>query len=160
VFAAISFYWAAGGTVGLETLGAEIEREALARDPDTVALVWLTGGLKVVGGLLALAMVPLWSRRLPRSAVSVLGWATGLLLLVYAAANFVQHGLMEAEAIDTPAALGSSAVTWHLALWDPFWLAGGVLFTAAAWRFGRLTRPGPRRGRPRPGRASESAPRA
>jgi Protein of unknown function (DUF3995) len=160
VFAAISFYWAAGGTVGLETLGAEIEREALAREPETVALVWLTGGLKVVGGLLALALVPLWSSRLPRSAVLVLAWATGVLLLAYGAANFVQHGLMEAGAIDTPAALGSSAVTWHLALWDPVWLAGGILFTAAARRYGRATRPGPPRGRPRPDPASGSGPLA
>jgi Protein of unknown function (DUF3995) len=136
----MSFYWAAGGTVGLETLGAEIEREARAREAGTVALVWLTGGLKVLGGLLALAMVPLWSGTIPRPALSVLGWATGILLLVYAAANFVQHGLMATGVIDTPAALGSSAVTWHLALWDPFWLIGGILFTAAAWQYGRRAR--------------------
>jgi hypothetical protein len=61
----------------------------------------------------------------------------GLLLLVYALANFVQHGLMKAGAIDTPEALGSAAATWHLAFWDPFWLLGGVLFTLAARQYGR-----------------------
>jgi Protein of unknown function (DUF3995) len=55
-FAAISFYWAAGGEVGLETVGEEIERDALAREPDAIALVWVTGGLKVLGAGLALAL--------------------------------------------------------------------------------------------------------
>jgi hypothetical protein len=34
--------------------------------------------------------------------------------------------------------LGSeAAVRWHLALWDPVWLLGGILFAAAAYFFGR-----------------------
>jgi hypothetical protein len=38
---------------------------------------------------------------------------------------------MALGAIDTPDALGTTALPWHLALWDPFWLVGGVLFLAA-----------------------------
>jgi hypothetical protein len=140
VFAAMSFFWALGGTLGLDTLGNEIEREARAREPDTIALVWVTGLLKVVGAVLALALVQPWGRRLPRRLLPVAAWAVGLGLLVYALANFVQHGLMKAGAIDTPEALGSSAATWHLVFWDPFWLLGGVLFTTAAWEYGRARR--------------------
>jgi Protein of unknown function (DUF3995) len=142
VFAAMSFYWAAGGTVGLETLGVELEREARARDPDTIALVWATGGLKVVGGVLALALAGHWRTLLPQRLVEWAGWAVGILLTIYALANFVQHALMETGAIDTPASLGSTAVGWHLALWDPFWLLGGILFTAAAWRYREREREG------------------
>jgi Protein of unknown function (DUF3995) len=140
LFAAMSFFWALGGTLGLDTLGNEIEREARAREPDAIALVWVTGLLKVVGAGLALALVMPWGRRLPRRLLLPAAWAVGLLLLAYALANFVQHGLMKAEVIDTPEALGSSAATWHLVFWDPFWLLGGVLFTAAAWRYGRASR--------------------
>jgi Protein of unknown function (DUF3995) len=140
LFAAMSFYWALGGTLGLDTLGNELEREARAREPETLALVWVTGLLKVAGAALALALVRPWGRRLPRRLLLFAAWAAGLGLLAYALANFVQHGLMEAGAVDTPEALGSYAVTWHLALWDPFWLLGGLLFTAAARRYGRAGR--------------------
>jgi hypothetical protein len=140
VFAAMSFFWALGGTLGLDTLGTELEREARAREPDTIALVWVTGLLKVAGAVLALALVQSWGRRLPRRLLLVAAWAVGLGLLAYALANFVQHGLMKAGAIDTPEALGSSAATWHLAFWDPFWLLGGILFTTAASQYGRAAR--------------------
>lgn len=143
LFAAMSFFWALGGTLGLETLGNELEREARARDPDTIVLVWVTGLLKLVGAVLALALVQPWGRRLPRRLLLIPAWAVGLGLLAYALANFIQHGLMKAGAIDTPEALGSDAVTWHLAFWDPFWLLGGVLFTAAAWEYGRARRASP-----------------
>lgn len=140
VFAAMSFYWAGGGTVGLDTLGNELERDALAREPDTIALVWVTGFLKVLGAGLALALVQRWGRSISRRILLTVSSAVGLLVVLYAVASFAQHGLMKAGAADTPAALGSSAVTWHLALWDPFWLLGGALFTAAAWRYARMSR--------------------
>jgi Protein of unknown function (DUF3995) len=143
LFAAMSFFWALGGTLGLDTLGNEIEREARDRDPDTIAVVWVTGFLKVLGAVLALALVMPWGGRLPRRLLLIAAWAVGLGLLAYALANFVQHGLMKSGAIDTPEALGSSAATWHLLFWDPFWLLGGVLFTAAAWQYGRASRAPP-----------------
>jgi hypothetical protein len=37
-----------------------------------------------------------------------------------------QHGPLAGGAISTPATLGTDAVPWHLALWDPFWLIGGA----------------------------------
>jgi len=50
VFATISFYWAAGGTVGLATLGSTIQALALARDPLTVVIGgWGAGLAKVIG---------------------------------------------------------------------------------------------------------------
>ena len=38
---------------------------------------------------------------------------------------------MAIGAISTPDALGTHALRWHLALWDPVWLAGGLLFLFA-----------------------------
>jgi Protein of unknown function (DUF3995) len=122
LFAAMSAFWALGGTLGLDTLGNEIERDARAREPDVIALVWVTALLKVVGAALVIAT-----------------WIVGLGVLAYALASFAQHGLMKADVVDTPVALGSSAVGWHLALWDPFWLLGGLLFIAAARQAGRVS---------------------
>ena len=40
-YAAVSFYWAAGATAGLSTIGGELEEMARARDPRPLALVLL-----------------------------------------------------------------------------------------------------------------------
>lgn len=136
-FAALSFYWAAGGTVGAETLGNEIERLSEERDSGFVAELWVTAVLKVLGGLLALALAQPQQDLIPRRALGIAGWIAGGLITLYGAANLVQHGLMEAGAVDTPDGLGSEAVTWHLALWDPWWLLGGILFLLAAREYRR-----------------------
>ncbi len=39
---------------------------------------------------------------------------------------------------DTPEVLGEQAARWHLLLWDPVWLLGGVLFLAAALHHRRV----------------------
>lgn len=49
-FAAVSFYWAAGGDVGLTTLARELRDEARQRHAGFVTLLWATGGLKVLAG--------------------------------------------------------------------------------------------------------------
>ena len=48
--AVASFYWALGGTVGLDTVGGAIEELARTRDPAGVALGIAAGTLKVAGG--------------------------------------------------------------------------------------------------------------
>ena len=42
-FAAISFYWGIGGTLGLDTLGGSIESLAQAHDRTLLVAVWVTG---------------------------------------------------------------------------------------------------------------------
>jgi hypothetical protein len=125
LFAAQSFYGAAGGLFGIETFGHEIERLARERDSTFIATVWVTGTLKVAAGIVVLLADR--SRRL-RFATGALGG----IFLVYGGANLIQHALMAIGAIDTPDGLGSVARTWHLVLWDPWWMLGGVLFLAAA----------------------------
>lgn len=57
VFAAMSFYWASGGMLRIETLGREMAAMAQRRDPDIIVAAWVTGAMKVVAGLLALALL-------------------------------------------------------------------------------------------------------
>ncbi|HEV2404232.1 MAG TPA: hypothetical protein VGR88_02200 [Ktedonobacterales bacterium] len=47
---------------------------------------------------------------------------------------------MVSGVIATPAGLGTTAARWHLYLWDPWWLLGGVLIIVAARTYGRATR--------------------
>jgi Protein of unknown function (DUF3995) len=73
-----SFYWAAGGTSGLDTVGGAIEALARARDPAGVALGIGAGVLKVAGAVLALALVRPWGRRVPRRLLAGVAWAAGV----------------------------------------------------------------------------------
>jgi hypothetical protein len=141
VFAAVSVYWAAGGTAGTATIGPAITEPVLARDPTWVTLMWGTVALKVLAGLLALALVRPWGRSVPRRLLLTAAWGAGALMALYAGtASLVQHGLMAAGTLSIPAGLGATALRWHLVLWDPWWLLGGLLFVAAAWSYQRRSR--------------------
>ena len=143
-FAAPSFYWALGGTVGLGTIAARAEEIPLAGDP---AFVFGTGVLKVLAGLLALAAVRPWGRAVPRRAVLAAVWTAAAVLACYGLANLVDHGLMVAGPRRTPEVLGARAARWHLLLWDPIFVLGGVLFfqTARTARRYRSAEPAARR---------------
>ena len=141
-FAAASFYWGLGGTLGLATLGREIEQLALARDPMTVAIGgWGAGAAKVLAALVALALVQPWGRSIPFRGRRSAAWIVGVLLVVYGISNFVQHGLMAAGVVPIPQSFGAEALPWHLLLWDPWWLVGGVLFVTLARYATRDSRP-------------------
>jgi hypothetical protein len=131
VFAAMSFYWAAGGTIGIHTIAAQIEEISLVNNAD---VVFATGVLKVLLALLALALIQPWGRRFPRWLLLLAGWGAGIVLLVYSGANLVDHGLMVTGVIDTPDVLGRRAARWHLFFWDPWWMLGGILVTLTTWR--------------------------
>jgi len=137
VFAAITFYWAAGGTAGGDTIGPAITN--MARDPAFIAALWGIGALKLLGGLLALALVRPWGRVLPRWMLLTAAWGGGILMVLYGGASWVQEGLMVSGVIRIPAGLGPTAARWHVLLWDPWWLLGGILFIIAAWSYGRRT---------------------
>jgi Protein of unknown function (DUF3995) len=131
----MSLYWAAGGQMGGETLGVEIHRLGRERDRSFVAQLWAAVALKALIAMLALALVQPWGRSLPHRLLLALAGATGAGVTLYAVGNLVQHALMTTGAITTPETLGTYAVPWHVALWDPFWLVGGLLFLAATRAF-------------------------
>lgn len=132
LFAVASFYWAAGGSIGTDTVGDEVKRL-----PGIVALLWAVGIVKLIGALLALALVRSWGRLVPRRLLLSAAWAAGGGMVLYGAANLTVRGLMAMGAISTPESMHSTAATWRLVLWDPWWLLGGILFAAAAWSYGR-----------------------
>lgn len=139
-FAVPSFYWAAGGTIGLDTLGVEIQRLALTRDSGAVMAAWITGVLKLLAGVLALALVRSWGRNVPRWALLAGAWGTGALLILYGGVNLVYFTLVAVGVVPVPASVGSTAVRWYLLLWEPWFLLGGVLFCLAALSYQRRSR--------------------
>jgi hypothetical protein len=130
-FAAISAYWALGGTVGVKTIAADIGRVALANDPRVVGV---TAAAKAIAGLLVLSLARPWGHLLPRWLRLAAVWIAGAVFALYGVANLIDHGRMVAGLRATPEILGERAARWHLLLWDPWWLLGGVLFLVAAWQ--------------------------
>lgn len=135
VFATPSFYWAAGGTAGMGTLGPGIA--ALARDPWFVALVWATGVAKLLAGLLALALVRSWGRRVPRWVLLAGAWVGGALLVFHGGDFIIQGTLALGGIVDVPESAPWAAIRWYTFLWGPWFLVGGMLFCLAAWHYQR-----------------------
>jgi hypothetical protein len=121
-------------------LAESIQEDVRNNNSQMIALTWATGVLKVIAGLLALALVRPWGRRIPRRLLLVAVWGTGALLTLYGGAGLIEKALMEAGVIDIPESLGAPAVRWYLLMWEPWWLLGGVLFLLAAWGYQRRDR--------------------
>ena len=140
LYAAVSLYWAAGGTAGLSTIGGGLEELGRARDPGIVALVWITGLLKVLAGLLALALVRPWGRVLPRRLLLVTAWGGATLLALYGGLLVVVQALLVSGVIAPAGSVDWTALWWHLLVWDPWFLVWGILLGVAAWYYQRGTR--------------------
>lgn len=124
VFSAVSFAWAAGADLGAGTVAADRSALGWGAEPAGLAVV---GALKLLGCVLAVAL----ARHGRLRAVRLAGWAAAIGLLGYGAANALDHLAMVTGLRDTPEALGETAARWHLTLWDPFWVLGGLLFLLA-----------------------------
>jgi hypothetical protein len=138
-FAAVSFYWGLGGTVGLDTLSLELEQDAREGGATRFALTVPPGLAKLALGVLALALVH--QRLLPLSGrvLVVLAWLAGIGLSLYGAVLTAEKALMKLNVVEVSESLRDGRLDWYLFFWDPFWLAGGILFLLAA----ALTRPEP-----------------
>jgi len=132
LFAAVSVYWSAGGLTGLGTISRVMRERAVERSPGFVAILWATAVLKIVAGLLGLALCRRWERPLPRRIVLVGGWGTGVLLTLYGGIGFANVLLAELGVMEPT---DPKTARWYLFLWEPVWLVGGLLFLLAAWQF-------------------------
>ncbi len=132
-FAAVSFYWGLGGTAGVNTLGGRIEELALARDPMIITMIWVTGILKVAGGLLALALVRPWGLRLPRRWLVRGAWTGAALLTVYGLVQVSSVALVAVGVLTPTQPVEPVVLWWRLLLWEPWFLLWGVLLGLTAW---------------------------
>lgn len=141
-FAAPHLYWAMGGTTGLTT---SLNKQILDhRTAGFLAGLWGIAALCVAGGLVALATVRPWGRRLPRPVLRALAWFGFVLLAARAVDIYVEFGL-GLTGITTVAA-GERAeflrlARWFLFLWLPWFILGAVAWGALAARRGSRGRP-------------------
>jgi hypothetical protein len=135
-----SFYWAAGGTIGLGTVGGTIEELARARDPSGVALGIGAGVLKVAGGVLALTLVRPLGRRVPPRLLGGVAWAASVVLTLYGGLLVAVGALVLAGVIHPAGPVDRTALWWHVLLWDLWFLVWGLLLGVAAWHYCRQSR--------------------
>lgn len=140
VFAGMSVYWALGGTLGLDTLSPTIQRLASERDPEFVASMWITGVLKIGGGVLALALVRPLGQKVPRWLLLVTALGGTAILLVHGGDFLVRGILWGSGVLTVPESVDSMVIRGYTFLWGPWWLVGGGLFGTAAWDYTRRTR--------------------
>jgi Protein of unknown function (DUF3995) len=136
-YAVVSFYWAFGGMVGVDTLGGRLEELARDGDPMVLWLAGVAGVLKVAGAVVALALVRPWGRVVPRRLLLVVAWAGAVLLVVYGGLYVVAGALALAGVVEVAGAEDRPALWWHVLVWDLWFLVWGVLLGMAAWRFAR-----------------------
>ncbi|WP_227357439.1 DUF3995 domain-containing protein [Haladaptatus salinisoli] len=137
VFAVLSFYWALGGTAGINTvsLGQELTGEL-----SFITILWLTGILKLGGGVLALALVQPWGQLLPRRLVLLSAWGVSVLLVLHGSDFMIQGALTEDRLIGLPAPATWTTAHWQTFVWGPWWLLGGIAFYVATWNYQRRSR--------------------
>jgi uncharacterized protein DUF3995 len=135
-----SFYWAFGGTAGLDTVGGAIEDLARTRDASGVALGVGAGILKIAGGLLALALVRPWGWAVPRRLLAGAAWAASVVLTAYGGLLVAVGALVLTGVISPAGPADRTALRWHVMLWDLWFLIWGLLLGVAAWHYGRQSR--------------------
>ena len=135
--AGVSFYWGIGGTLGLDTLGGSLERLALAHDRTLLIAVWVTGFLKILASLLALALAGRWAVRLARRPITVLGWVAAVSLALYGGVLVVPEALVTIGAIKPTQPVEWKPLLWHLYVWDLSFFVWGILFGVATWHYSR-----------------------
>ena len=135
--AAVSAYWAFGGTALLDTIGGSLERWGREREPALVAGLWLVVVVKMMVALAApvlagvgAGLLPAWTRgRVAR----LLGWIAATVLVLYGGAMTSVGLLVEAGVLDAAADADRTALAWHAFFWDPWFLLWGVAFSLSLW---------------------------
>jgi hypothetical protein len=136
LYAAVSAYWGLGGTGLLDTIGGTLEREGRAGATSVRLLVWTAVLLKLSAALLGLLAVA-WPRPIRdrwRHLARRAAWATACILTVYGGVLTAIGLLIQLDLVHASPSADRTALRWHAFLWDPWFLAWGLLLTIALAR--------------------------
>ena len=130
-YAVMSLYWAAGGHALVSTIGGYVEQFARRGGALPVLAALAVTVAKVAGGLLALALVRPWGCVVPRGWLQLGSAAVSLLLVVYGGLNVLLGGLVLSGVIHPAGTVDRTALRWHVAVWDLWFLVWGILLAMA-----------------------------
>jgi hypothetical protein len=130
-YAVMSLYWAVGGHALVSTIGGYVEQFARRGGALPVLAALAVTVAKVAGGLLALALVRPSGRVLPRGWLQLGSATVSLLLVVYGGLNVLLGGLVLSGVIHPAGTVDRTALRWHVAVWDLWFLVWGILLALA-----------------------------
>jgi Protein of unknown function (DUF3995) len=128
-----------GGTLGLDTVGGEIEEQARERSAAALAVLAVTLVAKLAAGGLAPALAS--SRTEGERSLITLGFVGGAGLALYGGV-LVIAGALALAGVGDSSGRDEYALRWHVFFWDPWFLVWGVALALAAVRARRLVRAG------------------
>jgi uncharacterized membrane protein len=129
--AAVTAYWLLGGTVGLDTVGGEIEQQARKRTTLALAALAVTLVAKLAAVALALALAD--ARTQGRRSLIALGLLGGAGLALYGGV-LVFAGAIALAGVGDSSGRDDYALRWHVFFWDPWFLVWGIALALAAMR--------------------------
>ncbi|MER7001179.1 DUF3995 domain-containing protein [Streptomyces sp. NPDC000410] len=136
LFAVPSFVWALGGTFGAQsTVAPSLVQLADDRVTWFLAVLWVTGFLKLFGALVGIGLTRRRGKWTGRLMVFCGGGAT--VLLVWHGCLFVVHGVLVEAGARAVAPDLVGLTRWYLYLWGPWFIAGGLAFAVAATHYVR-----------------------
>jgi uncharacterized protein DUF3995 len=133
LFAALSFFWAAGGRTGIHPL----EQTASGNAGLWIAASMVAGLLKSGAGVAALALVRVEARHRLYRPLLAFAWLAGVGMCLYGGLGLISDILHVTGIVNDPAT--RHWFFWYLVVWDPWWVLGGALFVATAWLTRRAT---------------------
>ncbi|MHB1789022.1 MAG: DUF3995 domain-containing protein [Acidimicrobiales bacterium] len=132
-YAAISAYWATGGTWLLDTVGGAFERLGHSAGPAVLVGLWAVVLAKTVAAGLPVAVNRGLGRPSLRGVLRRLAWLTGWVLAAYGLVLTVPGLAIQAGLLHAGTHADRRALAWHAYLWDPWFLVWGLLVIAALY---------------------------
>ncbi|MBS4192797.1 DUF3995 domain-containing protein [Bacillus sp. FJAT-49705] len=126
LFAALSFYWAMGGMFGVRSLGGSIYEMALDPPQSFLAIVWMTGFIKLLGVVLLIMPLMKWRNSWIQKSLYFTIKICGLLLFLYGLFNFITISLNAIGILNFT--LDRYSAFWRLVFWEPYWMLGGIFY--------------------------------
>lgn len=130
--AAVSAYWLAGGTALLSTVGGEIEEWGRRRTAGVLVVLAIVVVVKSTAAALPLIVERLRPTRLRRVG-RTLAWVVAGVLTMYGGLLTVVGLMVQAGVVDASEDADATALAWHAYLWDPWFLAWGIVLGSWLW---------------------------
>jgi hypothetical protein len=135
--AAVTAYWAIGGTGLLDTVGGEIERWGQEHSLGVVVTLGLIVALKLVGAAAPLVFAGAGLDQPPSCTRSrhtrLLAWVAAIGLMLYGTVLTVAGLLVEVGVLEASEDADERALAWHAYFWDPWFALWGAAFTVVMW---------------------------
>lgn len=130
-YALVSLYWALGGHALVSTVGGYVEQFARRGGAVPVLVALAATVAKVIGGLLALALVRPWGQVVPRRWLLIVSAGASVLLVAYGGLNVLAGALVLSGVIHPAGSVDRTALRWHVGVWDLWFLVWGILLALA-----------------------------